>query len=120
MVAVVEERGEWRKTDPWMQKLPVQKQSVLWVHDYQEACVDRIERWIRGDNSIMMDRFLNSQPSNCSAYSGTNSTFNRQNTYLRTVSQDNSSCNSGDGNSPPTPPAIQQKEIEQEQPPPPQ
>ena len=94
--------------------------AVNWVHDYQEACVDRIERWIRGDNSIMMDRFLNSQPSNCSAYSGTNSTFNRQNTYLRTVSQDNSSCNSGDGNSPPTPPALQQKEIEHEQPPPPQ
>ena len=89
--------------------------AVNWVHDYQEACVDRIERWIRGDNSIMMDRFLNSQPSNCSAYSGTNSTFNRQNTYLRTVSQDNSSCNSGDngnGNSPPTPPV--QKEIEEQ------
>ena len=91
--------------------------AVNWVHDYQEACVDRIERWIRGDNSIMMDRFLNSQPSNCSAYSGTNSTFNRQNTYLRTVSQDNSSCNSGDGNSPPTPPALQKdvmKELEAE------
>jgi hypothetical protein len=67
--------------------------AVNWVHDYQEACVDKIDRWIRGDSSFMMDRFLNSQPSNSSAYSGTN-TFNRQNTYLRTVSQDNSSCNS--------------------------
>ena len=49
LVAVVEERGEWRKTDPWLQKLPVIKESVLWVHDYQEACVQRIAETLRLD-----------------------------------------------------------------------
>ena len=52
MVAVVEERGQWRKTDPWMQKLPVLKQSVLWVHDYQEACVQRIAEMLRLDEDL--------------------------------------------------------------------
>ena len=33
--------------------------GVKWIHDYQEACVDKIDRFIRGDMS-MMDRFLNS------------------------------------------------------------
>ena len=49
MVAVVEERGQWRKTDPWLQKLPLLKESVLWVHDYQEACVQRIAEMLRLD-----------------------------------------------------------------------
>ncbi len=71
--------------------------AVNWVHDYQEACVDKIERWIRGDSSYMMDRFLNSQPSSSSAYSGATNTFNRQNTYMRTGSRDDSSCNSDGG-----------------------
>jgi len=52
MVAVVEERGEWRKTDPWLQKLPVLKASVLWVHDYQEACVQRISEMLRLDEDL--------------------------------------------------------------------
>ena len=52
MVAVVEERGQWRKTDPWMQKLPVLKSSVLWVHDYQEACVQRIAEMLRLDEDL--------------------------------------------------------------------
>ena len=52
MVAVVEERGEWRKTDPWVQKLPVLKQSVLWVHDYQEACVQRLAERLRLDEDL--------------------------------------------------------------------
>lgn len=51
-VAVVEERGEWRKTDPWVQKLPVLKQSVLWVHDYQEACVQRLAERLRLDEDL--------------------------------------------------------------------
>ena len=52
-VAVVEERGEWRKTDPWLQRLPVIKESVLWVHDYQEACVQRIAEMLRLDEEII-------------------------------------------------------------------
>jgi len=53
LVAVVEERGEWRKTDPWLQKLPVIKESVLWVHDYQEACVQRIADTLRLDEEVV-------------------------------------------------------------------
>ena len=53
LVAVVEERGEWRKTDPWLQKLPVIKESVLWVHDYQEACVQRIAETLRLDEEVI-------------------------------------------------------------------
>ena len=52
MVAVVEERGQWRKTDPWLEKLPVLKESVLWVHDYQEACVQRIAEKLRLDEDL--------------------------------------------------------------------
>ena len=40
VVGVVEERGEWRRTDPWINLLNIQH-SLLWVHDYQEACVDK-------------------------------------------------------------------------------
>ena len=52
MVAVVEERGQWRKTDPWLQKLPLLNESVLWVHDYQEACVQRIADMLRLDEDL--------------------------------------------------------------------
>lgn len=76
--------------------------GVKWIHDYQEACVDKIDRFIRGDSSYMMDRFLNSQTSGSSAYGGTSvststaGTYNRQNTYQRTPSADNSTCSDGD------------------------
>ena len=53
MVAVVEERGQWRKTDPWLEKLPVLKESILWVHDYQEACVQRIAERLRLDEELL-------------------------------------------------------------------
>ena len=53
LVAVVEERGQWRKTDPWLQRLPVIKESVLWVHDYQEACVQRIAEMLRLDEEVI-------------------------------------------------------------------
>ena len=53
LVAVVEERGEWRKTDPWLHKLPVIKESVLWVHDYQEACVQRIVETLILDEEVI-------------------------------------------------------------------
>ncbi len=72
--------------------------GVKWIHDYQEACVDKIDRFIRGDGSFMMDRFLNSQASGgtSSAYGGSGSVstaFNRQNTYLRTISNDSDETN---------------------------
>merc|ERR1712004_501369 len=53
LVAVVEERGGWRKTDPWLQKLPVVKESVLWVHDSQEACVQRIVEMLKLDEEVV-------------------------------------------------------------------
>ena len=40
VVGVVEERGKWRRTDPWINLLNIQH-SLLWVHDYQEACIDK-------------------------------------------------------------------------------
>lgn len=52
MVAVVEERGEWRRTDPWLEEVEV-GDSVLWVHDYQEACVERMVEKLRlGDTEL--------------------------------------------------------------------
>jgi hypothetical protein len=46
LLAVVEERGQWRSTDPWLEKVEAED-SVLWVHDYQEACVARIVEKLR-------------------------------------------------------------------------
>eukprot|EP00095_Tigriopus_kingsejongensis_P001021 snap_masked-scaffold2058_size21661-processed-gene-0.2 protein:Tk01021 transcript:snap_masked-scaffold2058_size21661-processed-gene-0.2-mRNA-1 annotation:"sterile alpha and tir motif-containing protein 1" len=66
--------------------------GIKWIHDYQEACVDKIDRFIRGDSSYMMDRFLNGQAGTASAYGGSSGTYNRQNTYQRTPSNDNSTC----------------------------
>lgn len=77
--------------------------GIKWIHDYQEACVDKIDRFIRGDNSYMMDRFLNSQATTASGYGGSNSTYNRQNTYQRTPSNDNSTCSDELVNSTATP-----------------
>ncbi|XP_059099008.1 probable serine/threonine-protein kinase yakA isoform X2 [Tigriopus californicus] len=77
--------------------------GIKWIHDYQEACVDKIDRFIRGDNSYMMDRFLNSQATTASGYGGSNSTYNRQNTYQRTPSNDNSTCSDELVNSSATP-----------------
>ena len=51
---------------------PVTVQNgVKWIHDYQEACVDKILKWIRGDtmSNPVMERFMNSQPGgNQSSY----------------------------------------------------
>jgi hypothetical protein len=51
--------------------------GVRWIHDYQDACVEKIARFIGGEGSIqgMMDRY---------SVSG----YGRQNTYQRTISQD--------------------------------
>jgi hypothetical protein len=58
--------------------------GVRWIHDYQEACIDKIDRFIRGEVSggPMMDRFL------ASSITGSQSSYGRQNTYQRTISQD--------------------------------
>ena len=61
--------------------------GVKWIHDYQDACVDKIERFIRGDvgsNYSMMDRFL----SGGSQSTGSVASYNRSNTYQRTMSND--------------------------------
>lgn len=69
--------------------------GVKWIHDYQDACVDKIDRFIRGDNaitsSVVMDRFL----SGASSISGASSvTYNRQNTFQRTISSDSTKAGS--------------------------
>jgi hypothetical protein len=63
--------------------------GVKWIHDYQDACVDKVDRFIRGDGTgYVMDRFLNSQAST-SLYGGSMiSSYDRQNTYQRTTSQE--------------------------------
>ena len=75
--------------------------GVKWVHDYQDACVDKIDRWIRGESSgYVMDRFLNSQAST-SLYGSMMSDkyYDRQNTYQRTISQDSQQPNTINTNS---------------------
>jgi hypothetical protein len=53
--------------------------GVRWIHDYQDACVEKIARFIGGEGSIgLMDRFSAGAPS----------AYGRQNTYQRTISQD--------------------------------
>ena len=82
---------------PEPSKLPITMQAICsyngvkWIHDYQDACVDKIDRFIRGENATvaagygMMDRFLSggSQSATSSVAS-----YNRQNTYQRTISND--------------------------------
>ncbi|XP_040569570.1 NAD(+) hydrolase sarm1 [Lepeophtheirus salmonis] len=68
--------------------------GVKWIHDYQEACVDKVDRFIRGDSNFnITERFLNSQ---CS--SSTGASFGRHN-YARTLSNDNSVCSDENTNS---------------------
>ena len=72
--------------------------GIKWIHDYQDACVDKIDRFIRGDNAItttygMMDRFLSGAASSISGASSV--TYNRQNTYQRTISNDSTKAPSG-------------------------
>ncbi len=83
---------------PEPESLPTSMQAVTsyngvkWIHDYQDACVDKIDRFIRGDAALtsggcMMDRFLSG--TGASSQSGASSvTYNRQNTYARTISDD--------------------------------
>jgi hypothetical protein len=72
--------------------------GVKWIHDYQDACVDKIDRFIRGDNAVticgMMDRFL-SGASSISGASSVTPSYNRQNTYQRTISTDSTKAPSG-------------------------
>lgn len=60
--------------------------GVRWIHDYQEACIDKIDRFIRGEVSgnggPMMAQFL------ASSTTGSQYSYGRQNTYQRTNSQD--------------------------------
>jgi hypothetical protein len=80
--------------------------GVKWIHDYQDACVDKIDRFIRGDAAVtsIMDRFLNATMTGTGSQSGTSSISgrdttvsggggngnynNRQNAYQRTISND--------------------------------
>ena len=66
--------------------------GVKWIHDYQDACVDKIDRFIRGDAAFgLMDRFL----SGASSISGTSSVpYGRQNTIQRTISNDSTKAGS--------------------------
>lgn len=64
--------------------------GVKWIHDYQDACVDKIDRFIRGDAAYgLMDRFL----SGASSISGSSSVpYGRQHTIQRTISNDSTKC----------------------------
>merc|ERR1712107_614277 len=94
LVAVVEERGEWRKTDPWLQRLPVIEESVLWVHDYQEACVQRIAEMLRLDEEVMEEEEDITTPENICSKSETRGgqelwgTIRRTFLRKRTISED--------------------------------
>jgi hypothetical protein len=85
---------------PTTMKAVTSYNGVKWIHDYQDACVDKIDRFIRGDaaitSTLMMDRFL----SGASSASGASSvTYNRQNTYQRTISNDSTKAPSGSSSS---------------------
>jgi len=74
--------------------------GVKWIHDYQDACVDKVERFIRGDHSVssnysMMDRFLSGTGSQTSSVAS----YNRSNTYQRTMSNDSTKPPSATGSS---------------------
>jgi len=58
--------------------------GVRWIHDYQEACIDKIDRFIRGEvtGGPMLERFL------ANSTTGSQYSYGRQNTYQRTISQD--------------------------------
>jgi hypothetical protein len=72
--------------------------GVKWIHDYQDACVDKIARFIGGDSayggsalgSEMMERFL---------ASGTQSVASS--TYQRTISNDSTKPPSSSSEEPP-------------------
>ena len=73
--------------------------GVKWIHDYQDACVDKIERFIRGDGSVttgsnysMMDRFLSGGSQSTSSVAS----YHRSNTYQRTISNDTCPTSSSD------------------------
>merc|ERR1719270_1032541 len=74
--------------------------GVKWIHDYQDACVDKVERFIRGEHSVssnysMMDRFLSGTGSQTSSVAS----YNRSNTYQRTMSNDSTKPPSATGSS---------------------
>ena len=84
--------------------------GVKWIHDYQDACVDKIDRFIRGENatvaySAMMDRFLSSSTTTGGVKSETSSVsgsvLTRQNTYQRTISNDSTKPPSSSSDDPP-------------------
>ena len=54
MVAVVEERGTWRITDPWLKEVAAED-TVLWVHDYQDACIHSMAQKLRLDEQVVED-----------------------------------------------------------------
>lgn len=58
--------------------------GVRWIHDYQDACVEKIARFISGEGSNpMMERFL------ASSNTGSQYSYGRENSsYRRTISQD--------------------------------
>lgn len=79
--------------------------GVKWIHDYQDACVDKIDRFIRGDHvlasggSSTIDRLL----------SGGSQT-SRQNAYQRGISYDSIKAASAASSSDLDPPSTSEKE----------
>ena len=54
MVAVVEERGTWRRTDPWLKEVAAED-TVLWVHDYQDACIHSMAQKLKLNEQVTED-----------------------------------------------------------------
>lgn len=56
--------------------------GVRWIHDYQEACIEKIVKFIYGDDrNDRLERW-------CASSAGSQYSYGRQNTYQRTISQD--------------------------------
>jgi len=78
--------------------------GVRWIHDYQEACIDKIERFVQGERSggnPMMDRFLSSSAGSQYSYGKYNPS------YQRTLSQDSTANSTRSDDTFTSPPATQ-------------
>jgi len=65
--------------------------GVRWIHDYQEACVDKLERFMRGEMNVKSDGPLGRYVNMGGVTPGTPSTINRSGPGFYQRSQSNES-----------------------------
>ncbi|XP_037935665.1 NAD(+) hydrolase sarm1-like isoform X2 [Teleopsis dalmanni] len=88
IIPIIDQQFKW----PELEKLPEDMRSVChfngvtWIHDYQDACIEKLERFMRGEKNI--DRIVAMTP-------GTPGSV----TYQRMHSNDSDYQNSGGGSS---------------------